>query len=319
VKTKAKKVCNDCYKKHLKQDVLDIRTLHVTTIDYEAPALSTGGYGGEGRPPGLQRWIEDSIATAATNWSTGLTAALSSTAKNELSYAELTQATDNFAASGVLGKGAFAVVYAGQLKNEKVAVKVDLPDSSENIIESMKIKRILEIQFVSEISTIYSHPHPNICRLLGHCIDGPTRCLVYEFCANGDLYQRLSSSTSQPALTWPQRVHIAVGTARGLAFLHAAKPDPIIHRDVKSLNILLDEHLNAKISDFGTVREQKRSLHTNMANAETHMTTKIVIGTDQYMPPEYVQGGKISIKTDAFAFGMVSKISVFICPNPYDF
>ena len=105
--------------------------------------------------------------------------------------------------------------------------------------------------------------------------DGPTRALVYDFCANGDLFEYIHAP-DKPALSWAQRLRIAVGTGRGLAYLHSAEP-PVIHRDVKTMNILLDADLEPKVSDFGTVREQKQKA------AETHMTTKMVIGTDMYM------------------------------------
>ena len=102
---------------------------------------------------------------------------------------------------------------------------------------------------------------------------------------NGTLFERLHDLEGAP-LTWEQRMRAAVGIGRGLDFLHSASPHPIVHRDVKTMNILLNAELEACISDFGTLREQRRTLHTNMMNAETHMTTKVVIGTDAYMPPE---------------------------------
>jgi tRNA A-37 threonylcarbamoyl transferase component Bud32 len=195
-------------------------------------------------------------------------------------HAELEAASGGF--SNVLGQGAFATVYLGTLKGEKVAIKVDSPALAK---ADEKTRMLLENQFVYEVRTLLTHQHPNICALIAHCTDGPTRCLVYECCDGGNLFDAIVA-VDKAALTWVQRVRIAVGIARGLAFLHANKPNPIVHRDVKTTNILLDANLEAKVSDFGTIREQELGVHTNIANANTHVTTKVVIGTDSYMPPE---------------------------------
>jgi serine/threonine protein kinase len=186
------------------------------------------------------------------------------------------------------------------LKGVQVAIKVDSPSLLE---QPQKMRRMLAQQYVYEVKTLYEYCHPNICALIAHCADGPTRSLVYELCEGGNLLDRIAA-VNHPPLTWPQRVKIAVGIARGIGFLHSATPHPIVHRDVKTSNILLDANNEAKISDFGTIREQTRGQHTDIKNMETHLTTRMVIGTDNYMPPEYVKHGKISPKLDAFAFGV---------------
>jgi serine/threonine protein kinase len=170
-------------------------------------------------------------------------------------------------------------VYLGKISGRSVAVKVDSP---KLLKENEKTQQMLKQQYVYELTMLYTHAHPNICALIAHCVDGPTRSLVYEYCANGNLRDRIVAKNT-PLLTWPQRLRIAVGIARGLAFLHSASPNPLVHRDVKTSNILLNGDLEAKVSDFGTIREQKRRIHTNIANATTHFTTKMVIGTESYM------------------------------------
>jgi hypothetical protein len=160
---------------------------------------------------------------AATPPNQQLKAALSAASQHVLCYDQLSDATNSFAANKVLGQGAFATVYLGQLGKRKVAVKKEKPVVvEEEALE--KTLQLLEQQFSSEIQTLYRYHHPNICALLGHAIDGPSRCLVYEYCANGALYGKINP------LTWPQRLRITLGIARGLAYLHSATPDPIVHR-----------------------------------------------------------------------------------------
>jgi serine/threonine protein kinase len=194
-----------------------------------------------------------------------------------MAHPQLVRATGDFAT--VLGQGAFATVYLGKIGGKRVAVKVDSP---KLLKEGEKTRLMLEQQYVYELTVLYTYSHPNICELIAHCIDGPTRSLVYEYCANGNLLDRIAAKNT-PLLTWPQRLRITVGIARGLAFLHSALPNPLVHRDVKTANILLNGDLEAKVSDFGTIREQNRGIHTNIANAETHFTTEMVIGTESYM------------------------------------
>jgi hypothetical protein len=150
---------------------------------------------------------------------------------HDIGYGDLQAATNGFAKERVLGKGGFATVYLGQLAGQDVAVKVDVQRADEgNAEESAKLAKILKQQFTAEITCLYQYTHPNICALLHHSIDGPTRCLVYEYCPHGALHGNIES------LSWQQRLRVAVGTGRGLAYLHSATPDPIVHRDVKPMN-----------------------------------------------------------------------------------
>jgi serine/threonine protein kinase len=152
---------------------------------------------------------------------------------HEISHLQLVRATDDFAT--VLGRGAFATVYKGVMSGsgETVAVKVDSPGLAN---KDEKTSQLLEQQYVYEIEILYGNAHPNICALIAHCTDGPTRSLVYEYCSNGNLLDRIAAAKKEyvwPVLTWPERLRIAVGTARGLAFLHSSSPNAIVHRDVK--------------------------------------------------------------------------------------
>jgi serine/threonine protein kinase len=245
----------------------------------------------------------------------------------EVQYGVLKKATGNFAADRVLGEGSFATVYMGSLEGQTVAVKVEKDvcdgvggrgrggdsNSKEAAKAAAKTAKILEEQFVAELTCLYKYRHPNICTLMHHSVDGPTRCLVYEYCSNGPLFGNIGS------LSWDQRLRVAMGVARGLAYLHSAKPDPIVHRDVKTANILLGDNCEAKVADFGTVREQQQKRLDTLAlavgqggsnggsksGAASHMSTMMVVGTHVYMPPEYERFGHISIKVDSFAFGMV--------------
>jgi hypothetical protein len=176
------------------------------------------------------------LRTTRTNNNSDLAAreefesALSSYSEYAISQRKLDKAAGGF--RSVLGKGAFATVYLGVLKGVKVAIKVDSPALMK---QSKKMRRIVEQQYIYEIETLYEYCHPNICALIAHCADGPTRSLVYELCEGGDLLDRIAAEEHRehPPLTWPQRLKIALGIARGVGFLHSVTPHPIVHRDVK--------------------------------------------------------------------------------------
>jgi serine/threonine protein kinase len=155
--------------------------------------------------------------------------------------------------SALLGRGGFALVFKGLLQTsrrgylsyEDVAIKVlELTESNRNFFD-----RVQE-QLEAELRTCPKYKHQNLCQLLGYSMEGPQQCLIYEFCANGDLKGKLRSDSHAP-LTAAQRLRIALQTARGLEYLHVKAVPPVIHRDVKSANILLDADLTAKVADFG--------------------------------------------------------------------
>ncbi|KAB1199195.1 putative serine/threonine-protein kinase [Morella rubra] len=161
------------------------------------------------------------------------------------SYKELRLATDSFHPSKKLGRGGFGTVYKGTLKNGiEVAVKTLSAQSKQGLRE-----------FLTEINTISNVRHPNLVALLGCCVEGSNRILVYEYAENNSLDQALlGSKSSKIKLDWVKRSAISLGTAKGLAFLHEELVPHIVHRDIKASNILLDKDFNPKIGDFGLAK-----------------------------------------------------------------
>jgi len=161
------------------------------------------------------------------------------------SYAELRSATDNFNRTNKVGRGGFGTVYKGTIRNgQEVAVKVLSAESRQGIRE-----------FLTEIDVISNVKHPNLVELIGCCVEGNNRILVYEYLKNSSLDRALLGSNSEPAdLTWSIRSAICLGVARGLAYLHEEIASPIVHRDIKASNILLDKNYSPKIGDFGLAK-----------------------------------------------------------------
>ncbi|XP_057693661.1 interleukin-1 receptor-associated kinase 4 isoform X2 [Corythoichthys intestinalis] len=209
------------------------------------------------------------------------------------SYSQLREITRNFddrptSEGGCrLGEGGFGTVYKGFLQDKPVAVK------KLNMIDDVSPNE-LQIQFNQEVQTLTVLKHENLVDMVGYSCDGQVPCLVYAFMANGSLLDRLACFEGSPPLSWRQRCLIAEGTTRGLEYLHS---NHHVHRDVKSANILLDENLVAKISDFGLTRASAKQTATTM------MTERIV-GTCAYMAPEALRG-EITPKSDIFSFGVV--------------
>ncbi|CAH9094298.1 unnamed protein product [Cuscuta epithymum] len=208
----------------------------------------------------------------------------------QFSYKELHRATKGF--KEMLGSGGFGAVYRGVLANKTVAAVKQL----EGIEQGEK-------QFRMEFTTISSTHHLNLVRLIGFCSEGRHRLLVYEFMKNGSLDQFLfpsSSSESKPlCLNWQQRYNIALGTARGIAYLHEECRDCIIHCDIKPENILLDEGYNAKVSDFGLAKL------INSKQQIKDRTLTSIRGTRGYFAPECLANLPLSTKSDVYSYGMV--------------
>ncbi|KAJ9686919.1 hypothetical protein PVL29_015678 [Vitis rotundifolia] len=204
------------------------------------------------------------------------------------SLRELQVATDNFSNKNILGRGGFGKVYKGRLT-----------DGSLVAVKRLKEERTQggELQFQTEVEMISMAVHRNLLRLRGFCMTPTERLLVYPYMVNGSVASCLRErADGQSPLNWPIRKQIALGSARGLAYLHDHCDPKIIHRDVKAANILLDEEFEAVVGDFGLAKL--------MDYKDTHVTTA-VRGTIGHIAPEYLSTGKSSEKTDVFGYGVM--------------
>ncbi|KAL6123577.1 hypothetical protein ACLB2K_076098 [Fragaria x ananassa] len=201
-------------------------------------------------------------------------------------YSELVKITNNFASP--IGAGGFGKVYHGILENDiQVAVKLLISASGSS-------------EFQNDVKLLMRAHRRNVVSFTGYCYDGKTMALVFEYVANGNLQQHLTASDVDTGniLTWKERLQIAVDAAQGLDYLHNGCKPPIIHRDIKTSNILLTEKMQAKICDFGV----SKLLSTETA---THTMTDHVRGTRGYFDPEYYTTGKLNKKSDIYSFGIV--------------
>ncbi|KAJ9542976.1 hypothetical protein OSB04_029482 [Centaurea solstitialis] len=203
------------------------------------------------------------------------------------SFSMIVKATSDFSINNKLGQGGFGAVYKGVLEGGgEIAVKRLSKTSSQGFVE-----------FQNEVICIAKLQHRNLVKLLGYCVQGEEKMLVYEYMPNKSLDSFLFDENNSLLLDWPQRYHIINGIARGLLYLHQDSRLRIIHRDLKASNILLDSNMNPKISDFGLARMFKEY--------ETEANTNKVVGTLGYISPEYAANGVFSVKSDVFSFGVL--------------
>ncbi|PIN24599.1 Serine/threonine protein kinase [Handroanthus impetiginosus] len=203
------------------------------------------------------------------------------------SLRELQIATNQFSDENVIGEGGYGIVYRGVLPDGSVvAVK--------NLLNN---KGQAEKEFKVEVEAIGKVRHKNLVGLIGYCAEGAQRLLVYEYIDNGNLEQWLHGDVGPVSpLTWEIRMKIAIGTARGLAYLHEGLEPKVVHRDVKSSNILLDRKWNAKVSDFGLAKL--------LGSEKSYVTTR-VMGTFGYVSPDYASTGMLNEANDVYGFGVL--------------
>ncbi|CAH2033448.1 unnamed protein product [Thlaspi arvense] len=207
----------------------------------------------------------------------------------KLTFAHLLEATNGFSAETMIGSGGFGEVYKAQLRDGSIVA----------------IKKLIRItgqgdrEFMAEMETIGKIKHRNLVPLLGYCKIGEERLLVYEYMKWGSLETVLHEVSRKGGifLNWAARKKIAIGAARGLAFLHHSCIPHIIHRDMKSSNVLLDEDFEARVSDFGMARL--------VSALDTHLSVSTLAGTPGYVPPEYYQSFRCTAKGDVYSYGVI--------------
>lgn len=203
-------------------------------------------------------------------------------------FRELSTATKNFRETNLIGEGGFGRVFKGHLDSGQiVAIKQLNRDGFQGNQE-----------FIVEVLMLSLLHHPNLVNLIGYCSSGDQRLLVYEYMRMGSLEGHLfDMEPGQQPLDWSTRIKIAVGAAQGLEYLHCKANPPVIYRDLKSANILLDENFYPKLSDFGLAK-------LGPVGDNTHVSTRVV-GTFGYCAPEYAMSGKLTLKSDIYSFGVV--------------
>ncbi|KAL6123897.1 hypothetical protein ACLB2K_076414 [Fragaria x ananassa] len=260
---------------------------------------STSSFFSLDRDPRRSEFNSQDVSEFSTTSSVKSFAVMSQRHSNlrEFTCAELKAATKNFSLSLMLGEGGFGGVYRGVIRSAQD------PHKKIDIAVKQLSKRGLQAsghkEWVTEVNVLGIVEHQNLVKLLGYCAEdderGIQRLLIYEYMPNRSVQDHLSSRF-QIALPWVTRVKIAQDAARGLAYLHEEMEFQIIFRDFKSSNILLDEHWNAKLSDFGLAR-------LGPSDGVSHVSTAVV-GTVGYAAPEYIQTGHLTSKSDVWSYGI---------------
>lgn len=264
---------------------------HVVKLNPESGAMGSPGGGGWLPPPPPPPMMSSGDMSSSYSGprhhpplpppSPGLSLGFNS---STFTYDELAVATGGFAQANMLGQGGFGYVHKGVLPNGKeVAVKSLKSGSGQG-----------EREFQAEVEIISRVHHRHLVSLVGYCIAGGQRMLVYEFVSNKTLEYHLYCD--DPVMDWATRLRIALGSAKGLAYLHEDCHPRIIHRDIKAANILLDDNFEAMVADFGLAKLSSDNY--------THVSTR-VMGTFGYLAPEYASSGKLTDKSDVFSFGVM--------------
>lgn len=211
------------------------------------------------------------------------------TNSNTFNYRELATATNNFRSESLIGEGGFGPVYKGQLESTGLVVAVKVLNQTG--FQGDK-------EFLVEVLMLSLLCHPNLVNLIGYCAEGNQRILVYEFMPLGSLEYHLHDvGPGMEPLDWNTRMKIAAGSAQGLDYLHNQAEPPVIYRDLKSSNILLDHGFHPKLSDFGLAKFAPQG-------DKSHVSTR-VMGTHGYCAPEYAETGKLTKMSDIYSFGVV--------------
>lgn len=231
------------------------------------------------------------VERVETSLEFGLDSISESTTLVRFTFDDIRKATKNFARDSIIGRGGYGNVYKGVL-----------PDGSEVALKRFKnCSAAGDANFTHEVEVIASVRHVNLVALRGYCtattpFEGHQRIIVCDLMKNGSLYDHLFGGLEDRKLSWPIRQKIALGTARGLAYLHYGAQPGIIHRDIKASNILLDEMFEAKVADFGLAKFTPEGM--------THLSTRVA-GTMGYVAPEYALYGQLTERSDVYSFGVV--------------